>query len=159
MSVDYVNTKPNWVKQDEVIPTVLGWENKNTGEILVSLTSVGGAANPQPSKYMEIHGIEKTITPGIEKTITPVVTTLNMSQKTMSLNETENKDISVTVTPESSTQSVIWETTNEGNVIIGDTGLNCTVIGIIAGTSTITAKWSDDNSIIATCVVTVKSAV
>ena len=151
MSVDYVNTKPNWVKQDEAIPTVLGWENKNTGEILVSLTSVGGAANPQPSKYMEIHGIENTVT--------PVVTTLTMSQKTMSLNETDFKDISVSITPESSTQSVIWETSNEENVIISAVGLNCTVMGVLAGTSTITAKWSDDNSITATCVVTVKPAV
>ena len=150
MSVDYVNTKPNWAKQDEVIPTVLGWENKNTGEILVSLTSVGGAANPQPSKYMEIHGIENTVTP----VVTP---TLTMSQKTMSLNETDSKDISVSITPESSTQSVIWETSNEENVIIGADGLNCTVTGVLDGTSTITAKWSDDNSITATCVVTVKS--
>lgn len=151
MSVDYVNTKPNWAKQDEVIPTVLGWENKNTGEILVSLTSVGGAANPQPSKYMEIHGIEDTLT--------PIVTTLTMSQKTISLNETDSKDISVTVTPESSTQSAIWETSNKENVTIVANGLTCTVTGVLAGVSTITAKWSDDNSIIATCVVTVKSAV
>lgn len=151
MSVDYVNTKPNWAKQDEVIPTVLGWENKNTGEILVSLTSVGGAANPQPSKYMEIHGIEDTLT--------PIVTTLTMSQKTISLNETDSKDISVTVTPESSTQSVIWETSNKENVTIVANGLTCTVTGVLAGVSTITAKWSDDNSIIATCVVTVKPVV
>ena len=151
MSVDYVNTKPNWAKQDEVIPTVLGWENKNTGEILVSLTSVGGAANPQPSKYMEIHGIKDTLT--------PVVTTLTMSQKTMALNETDYKVISVSITPESSTQSVIWETSNEENVTIVANGLNCTVTGVLAGVSTITAKWSDDNSITATCVVTVKSAV
>ena len=122
---------------------------KNTGEILVSLTSVGGAANPQPSKYMEIHSIEDTLT--------PVITTLTMSQKTMSLNETDSKDISVTVTPESSTQSVIWETSNEENVTIVANGLTCTVTGVLVGTSTITAKWSDDNSIIATCVVTVKS--
>ena len=155
MSVDYVNTKPNWVKQDEVIPTVLGWENKNTGEILVSLTSVGGAANPQPSKYMDIHGIENTVTP----VVTPVVTTLTMTQKTMSLNETDSKDISVTVTPESSTQSVIWETSNKENVTIVANGLTCAVTGVLAGTSTITAKWSDDNSITATCVVTVKPAV
>ena len=116
----------------------------------MSLTSVGGAANPQPSKYMEIHGIEDTVT--------PVVTTLTMSQKTMSLNETDSKDISVTVTPESSTQSVIWETSNEENVTIVANGLTCTVTGVLAGVSTITAKWSDDNSITATCVVTVKPA-
>lgn len=153
MSVDYVNTKPNWVKQDEVIPTVLGWENKNTGEILVSLVSVGGAANPQPSKYMEIRGIENTVTP-----VTPVVTTLTMSQKTMSLDGGDSKYISVSITPESSEQSVFWSTSSAENATIVTDGLSCTVTGIRAGTSTITAKWSDDNSIIATCVVTVKSA-
>ena len=151
MSVDYVNTKPNWAKQDEVIPTVLGWENKNTGEILVSLTSVGGAANPQPSKYMEIHGIEDTLT--------PVITTLTMSQKTMSLNETYSKDISVSITPESSTQSVIWETSSDANATIVSNGLSCTVTGVLAGKSTVTAKWAEDESILATCVVTVDAKV
>ena len=151
MSVDYVNTKPNWAKQDEVIPTVLGWENKNTGEILVSLASFGGAANPQPSKYMEIHGIEDTLT--------PVVTALIMTQKTMSLNETDSKDISVTVTPKSSTQSVIWETSNKENVTIVSDGLSCTVTGVLAGKSTVTAKWAEDESILATCVVTVDAKV
>ena len=157
MSVDYVNTKPNWVKQDEVIPTVLGWENKNTGEILVSLTSVGGAANPQPSKYMEIHGIEEQGKEVIPTTIS--MSQKTMSLKTMSLNERDSKDISVTVTPKSSTQSVIWETSNKKNVTIVTNGLTCTATGVLAGVSTITAKWSDDNSITATCVVTVKPAV
>ena len=146
MSVDYVNTKPNWAKQDEVIPTVLGWENKNTGEILVRLPK--GANNPQPSKWLELHGFEDSTTP-VEDT------KLTLSQKTMSLNGTDSKDISVSITPESSTQSVIWETSNEENVTIVANGLTCTVTGVLAGVSTITAKWSDDNSIIATCVVTV----
>ena len=152
MSVDYVNNKPNWVKQDEVIPTVLGWENKNTGEILVSLTTVGGAANPQPSKYMEIHGIvNDTPTDPIE----PIETKLTMSQKTMTLNETASKTISVTVTPETSRQSVIWESSSEENVTIVADGLSCTATGVLAGTSTITAKWTGDNTITASCVVTV----
>ena len=152
MSVQYVDKMPNWANSETTIPTVLGWENKNTGEILVSLASFGGAANPQPSKYLEIRGIEEQ-----GKEVIP--TTISMSQKTMSLNETDSKDISVSIAPESSTQSVIWETSNEENVTIVTNGLTCTVTGVLAGVSTITAKWSDDNSITATCVVTVKPAV
>ena len=110
MSVDYVNTKPNWAKQDEVIPTVLGWENKNTGEILVSLPK--GANNPQPSKWLELHGFEDSTTPPVEDT------KLTLSQKTMSLSTGVMKVLTATVTPSTATQEVEWEIQSGESVTI-----------------------------------------
>ena len=152
MSVQYVDKMPNWANSETTIPTVLGWENKNTGEILVSLASFGGAANPQPSKYLEIRGIEEQ-----GKEVIP--TTISMSQKTMTITEGSNKIITATIAPETASQDVEWYNSSDANVTIVSDGLSCIVTGVLAGKSTVTAKWAEDESILATCVVTVDAKV
>ena len=47
--------KPKWLPDNKVIATKLGWEHKDTGEVLVSFASVGGLPNAEESVFMKLH--------------------------------------------------------------------------------------------------------
>lgn len=57
--------KPKWLPDEKVIATKLGWEHKDTGEVLVSFASVGGLPNAKESIFMQRHHLEtqKTVAP------------------------------------------------------------------------------------------------
>ena len=64
--------KPKWLPDEKVIATKLGWEHKDTGEVLVSFASVGGLPNAVESVYLKKHGL--TIEPSKAapvETVTP----------------------------------------------------------------------------------------
>ena len=143
MSIDYKNNAPHWFK--DAIPTVLGWENPTTGEILVSMPK--GANNPQPSKWLELHGFEDSITPPVEDT------KLTLSQKTMALGVGGSKVLTATVTPSTATQEVTWAIQSGESVTIAPSGLTCEVTAVLDGVSVVSATWGE--ATVATCTATV----
>ena len=60
--------KPKWLPDEKVIATKLGWEHKDTGEVLVSFASVGGLPSAKDSVFMQRHHLE------MPKAVTPVPT-------------------------------------------------------------------------------------
>lgn len=56
---DYINKMPKWVAPERLIPTKPGWEDKETGEIYVSLSWMGGAKDPTCSRWYEVHHIDE----------------------------------------------------------------------------------------------------
>ena len=67
--------KPKWLPNKKVIATKLGWEHKDTGEVLVSFASVGGLPNAVESVYLKKHGL--TIGPSKAAPVKPLVRSLN----------------------------------------------------------------------------------
>ena len=57
--------KPKWLPDEKVVATKLGYEHKDTGEVLVSFASVGGLPNAEASVFMQLHHLktQKTVAP------------------------------------------------------------------------------------------------
>ena len=55
--MSFLTTKPKHYKDSEVIATRLGWELKETGEILSSFAFAGGLSDPVESEYIKKHGL------------------------------------------------------------------------------------------------------
>ena len=55
--MSFLTQKPKHYKDSEVIATRLGWELKETGEILSSFAFAGGLSDPVESEYIKKHGL------------------------------------------------------------------------------------------------------
>ena len=92
----------------------------------------------------------------VVKEIVIPVTEISFENASIDLNEYEELVLQVTVTPDNATnKKVVWSSSDESIVRVWQDGV---VLGIKAGSATITAK-SEDGDVSAECVVTVKEEI
>ncbi|MDO7281734.1 Ig-like domain-containing protein [Shouchella clausii] len=99
---------------------------------------------------------ESDLSEPIEVTIKPIeVTSVTLSQKTMTLEEGATKTLTATVEPENATDKTVRYTTSDREVAtVSTSGEVRTVTGVKAGTATITARAGEQSDV---CTVTVKA--